>query len=196
MGVIGAGAQARYQIESLKLVRDFERLLVAGRSQPRVDAYVAEMTLKLGVEVQAAESIEHLVGQSQVVVTTTQSKEPLIDAKWLHPGLHITAMGADLRGKQELDPKVLGAVDRLVCDRKAQCLVGGELQHGIRTGVIKEDGDILELGEITSGQVPGRTSATEITLCDLTGTGVQDTAIAVVAREKAIEQGMGVSIES
>ena len=196
VGVIGAGAQARCQIESLALVRNFERVLVAGRSRENVDAYVADMTSRLAVEVCAADSIEQVVRESQIVVTTTQSREPLIEAEWLHPGLHITAMGSDFPGKQELDPNILGAVDRLVCDRKTQCVIGGELQHGVSAGLIDEDTDVIELGQVTSGQVPGRTDTQQITLCDLTGTGVQDTAIAVIARDKALARGLGSTIES
>lgn len=196
VGVIGAGAQARYQIESLALVRDFDRVMVAGRSRENVDAYVIDMSSRLAVEVRAADSIEQVVRESQIVVTTTQSREPLIEAGWLHPGLHITAMGSDFPGKQELDPKILGAVDRLVCDRKTQCVIGGELQHGVSAGLIDEDTDVIELGQVTSGQVPGRTDTQQITLCDLTGTGVQDTAIAVIARDKALARGLGSTIES
>ena len=196
VGVIGAGAQARYQIESLALVRNFVRVLVAGRSRENVDAYVADMTSRLAVEVHAADSIEQVVRESQIVVTTTQSREPLLQADWLHPGLHITAMGSDFPGKQELDPNILGAVDRLVCDRKTQCVIAGELQHGVSAGLIDADTDVIELGQVTSGQVPGRTDAQQITLCDLTGTGVQDTAIAVIARDKALARGLGSTIES
>ena len=196
VGVIGAGAQARYQIESLKLVRDFERLVVSGRSPQRVEKYIEEMSSRLGIEVVAADSVEQLVTESQVVITTTQSKSPVIDAAWLHPGLHITAMGSDLPGKQELDARILGEVDILVCDRKSQCLLGGELQHGGSAGIIDENTQVAELGQITSGQLPGRTNAQELTVCDLTGTGVQDTAIAVIARDKALAAGLGVSIES
>ena len=196
VGVIGAGAQARYQIESLRLVRDFGRLLVSGRSPERVEAYVAQMHSLLGIEVVAAESVRQLVSESQVVVTTTQSKSPVIDAAWLHPGLHITAMGADLPGKQELDARILKEADTIVCDRKPQCLLGGELQHGLAGGIIDDNTEITELGQITSGQLPGRTHAHQVTLCDLTGTGVQDTAIAVLAREKALAAGLGVSIET
>lgn len=196
VGVIGAGAQARYQIESLKLVRDFDKVLVSGRSAERVEKYIDDMSARLGLKVVAADSAEQLVTESQVVVTTTQSKSPVIDAAWLHPGLHITAMGADLPGKQELDAQILGAVDTLVCDRRAQCFLGGELQHGIPAGILDESTEVIELGQITSGQVPGRTDSQQITLCDLTGTGVQDTAIAVVARDKALAAGLGVSIES
>jgi len=134
---------------------------------------------------------ETLVRESQVLVTTTPSREPIIEAGWLHSGLHITAMGADLAGKRELGPGVPEAADLVVCDRKSQCFSMGELQHAALT-----EAQVTELGEITSGRAPGRQSAEEITLCDLTGTGVQDTAIAALAYEKAIAAGLGVTIES
>ena len=182
--------------ELLALVRSFQRLLVAGRSPDNVESYVKDMSSRLGIEVVVADSLEQVVRESQVVVTTTQSKEPLIRKEWLHPGLHITAMGSDFPGKQEIHQEVLVAVDRLVCDSKAQCFIGGELQHGVAAGLLDDNSDIIELGQVTSGKVPGRTDPGHVTLCDLTGTGVQDTAIALIARDKALERGMGLKVES
>lgn len=196
VGVVGTGAQARYQMHSLKLVRDFQRLLAYGRDPGRLQAYVEEMRKDLGVDVIAAGSIEALMDQSDVVVTTTPSREPLIRAEWLRPGMHITAMGSDLAGKQELSPEVLVRADVLVCDRRAQCAAMGELQHAIAAGFIEEDADVVELGAITSGDVPGRTRDDQITVCDLTGTGVQDTAIAALAYEKAVELNLGKEIDN
>jgi ornithine cyclodeaminase len=196
VGVIGTGAQARYQIKSLKLVRDFERLLVIGRTSERTSAYIDEMHNALGIDVAAVESVEQLVRESQIVVSTTPSRQALIEAEWLHPGLHITAMGSDLAGKQELAADVLGLVDVLVCDRQSQCFSMGELQHGLSAGIITEESDIYELGELTSGRVAGRRSPQDITVCDLTGTGVQDTAIALVAYRKAIQSGLGSKIDN
>jgi ectoine utilization protein EutC len=195
VGVVGAGAQARYQIEALRLVRDFDRLLVHGRSDSNVENYIADMTQRLGVEVSRAESLEQLVTDSQVVVTTTQSKDALIQAQWLHPGLHITAMGADLPGKQELEPAVLAKADLVVCDSRAQCSIGGELQHALADENPIEIGNVVELGQVTSGQLPGRTSESQVTVADLTGTGVQDTAIALEAYRKALQQNMGTAVE-
>ena len=104
-------------------------------------------------------------------------------------------MGSDLAGKQELDAAVLAKADRLVCDRRSQCFSMGELQHGLAAGVISEDSAIDELGMITSGRVKGRASADEISVCDLTGTGVQDTAIATLALGKARELELGVVVK-
>jgi ornithine cyclodeaminase len=194
VGVIGTRAQARYQIRSLKLVRDFDRLLVFGRDPGRLSAYLEAMRKQLGVDTQRAQSILELVTESDLVVTTTPSTQALIQADWLHPGLHITAMGSDLGGKQELDPQVLVGADLLVCDRRSQCATMGELQHAIAAGLISRDEGVVELGLITSRQHPGRSSADQITVCDLTGTGVQDTAIAVLAYARAQALGLGTEI--
>lgn len=178
VGVVGTGVQARFQVHALRLVRNFDRLLVHGRTSERIADYVREMSGIPGLVAEEAPTLEALVRESEVVITTTQSQEPLIQSEWLHPGLHITAMGSDLAGKQELHPKVLSAADLLVCDRLSQCRSMGELQHAASSTAI-------ELGEITSGLKKGRTSAEAITVCDLTGMGVQDTAIANAALKAA-----------
>ena len=195
VGVIGSGTQARYQVRALKLVRDFGRLMVYGVVPEQVEQYAVEMAPALGVEVVKAEDVETVVRNSDVVVTDTPSREPYLRAEWLHPGLHVTAMGADSEEKQELYADALGRADLLVCDRKSQCFRLGELHHGLEAGVLPPEDEIVELGELTSGRKPGRTSDEQITVCDLTGVGVQDTAIALLALRKATEKGLGLEIE-
>ena len=193
VGVLGAGAQARYQVRALRLVRDFERVLVSARDAGRAAAYAQEMSERLALPVEAT-TPEALVRESDVVITATAARAPLVDAAWLHPGLHITAMGADLPGKQELDPEVLRRAHRVVCDHREQCRAMGELQHA--AGLAEGEEAPAELGELTSGRAPGRRSAEEITVCDLTGTGVQDTAIACLALSRARERGYGTLIDN
>lgn len=193
-GVIGSGTQARYQMAALKQVRDYQRLLVYGILPAQVDQYAAEVGPSLDVEVVRAVSVEQVVRASDVVVTCTPSREPYLRAEWLHPGLHITTMGADAEHKQELFPQVLASVDILACDRRSQCFRLGELHHGLEAGVISRDDEIVELGDLVSGRRPGRTADHQITLCDLTGVGVQDTAIALLATRKAAERGLGLRI--
>lgn len=194
-GVIGSGAQARYQMMALKLVRDFRRLMVYSRDPEHVEQYASEMAPLLGVEIVKAEGAETVVRGSDIVVTTTPSRHPYLKAEWLHPGLHITAMGSDAEEKQELYADVLRRADLLVCDLKSQCFRLGELHHGLEEGIISQDDEISELGELTSGRKPGRRSDEEITICDLTGVGVQDTAIALLAYRKAMEKGLGLHIQ-
>lgn len=190
LGVLGTGMQARYQARCLALVRPFERILVWGRGPGRVRQYIEDMEAQLGVPVEAAD-IETVVRQSQVVITTTPSKEPLVDARWLHPGLFICAVGADFPGKQELQPDVLRRADRVVCDRLSQCTHNGELQHLCVNGALPPGMRVDELGELTTSARPGRENESQIIVCDLTGTGVQDTAIANLAYQAALAHGLG-----
>jgi ectoine utilization protein EutC len=193
-GVIGSGAQARYQMRALKLVRDFQVLMVYGIVPEDVDQYAAEMREELGVEVIKAQDAESVVRQSEIVVTSTPSREPYLKAEWLHPGLHITCMGSDAEHKQELHADVFERVDLIACDRKSQVFRLGELHHALDQGFISLQDEIIELGELTSGKLPGRRSDNQITICDLTGVGVQDTQIARLAYQRAVERGYGLSI--
>ena len=195
-GVVGAGAQARFQIIALHLARSFERLLVYSIAPEEIDPYIQEMEPILGVPVERAKSLELLVRESQVVVTTTPSRKPMIEAAWLHPNLHITAMGADGEGKQELHAEVLAKADRIICDQRSQCSRLGELHHALDEGLISQDKEILELGELTAGQKVGRKSEDEITVCDLVGIGVQDTIISLLTYQRAVDQGFGTWIEN
>ncbi|MBH8596498.1 cyclodeaminase [Thermoactinomyces sp. CICC 10523] len=195
VGVIGAGAQARYQMMALKQVRNFKRIMVYGPTQSRVEQYAKEMEEMLGVKVKIARSPEEVVKESEVVVTTTPSRSPVIKAEWLHPGLHITAMGSDAEHKQELEASVFSQADLLVCDVKSQCFRLGELHHGLEQGTISRESEIVELAEITSGMKSGRTDERQITVCDLTGTGVQDTAIAVFAYDQLSARGLGMRFD-
>jgi len=190
-GVIGSGMQARYQLRALRLVRGFRRILVHGRNPAAVALYADEIGSELGTEVSVAKSVEAVVRESQFVVTTTPAREPYLRAEWLHPGLHVTAVGADGEHKQELHSDCFARANRIACDNRKQCFRIGELHHAIDAGHVRIDGDIVELGELTGGVQRGRASEDEITLCDLTGVGVQDTTIAVAAMRAAQELKLG-----
>ena len=187
-GVIGTGVQARLQMQAAHLVRPFQRLLVHGRDPVKARACADDLAARLGVQAQAVDSAEILVREAQLVVTTTPARAPLIRAEWLHPGLHITAMGSDQSGKNEIDPRALAAADAYVCDRVSQCEVSGELEAALAAGLWTK-GRPAELGEVITGARPGRHSPQDVTICDLTGTGVQDTAIATHVRARHPQAG-------
>jgi ornithine cyclodeaminase len=191
VGVIGCGAQARYQIHALTLVRSFERLQVFARNAAATERYCDEMRDALGVPVNAVTSASELVRSSDLVVTTTPSREGLVELQDLHPKLHITAMGSDLAGKRELGAGVLHAAHTYVCDARAQVQTMGELQHAEGTD---SPAAVTELGDVVAGRARGRRSEDDVTICDLTGMGVQDTAIAVAALDAAKARGLGVRI--
>ncbi len=194
-GVMGTGVQARLQIEAAHLVRPFREVLVWGRDAAKAEACAASIAAKLGIEARAETDPAKLVAKSQLVVTTTPSREPVLKAEWLHPGLHVTAMGSDQGGKNEIDPAALAAADAYVCDRVSQCEKLGELRSAIEAG-LWDKGTPAELGAAVSGAVTARKGADDITICDLTGTGAQDTAIATHALAACLAAGVGTTFQS
>jgi ectoine utilization protein EutC len=192
-GVLGAGVQARLQMLAVAKVRPIERILVWARDSARADACADDLTGRLGIDAVPVDSAEKLLLESDVVVSATPARTPLVVADWLQPGLHVTAMGADAPDKNELHPGVLERADLVVCDSCAQCARLGELHHALEQGI---EPATIELGEITSGAKPGRTRPDQITVCDLTGTGVQDTAIALLAYRKAKAADLGTTIQN
>jgi ornithine cyclodeaminase/alanine dehydrogenase-like protein (mu-crystallin family) len=178
--IVGAGGQARYQLEALLGVRTPRRVVVASRSN--ADAYAEEMRALHDVDVRVTD-LETAVRTSQLVVTTTPSREPIVRAEWLQPGTHVTAMGSDFAEKQELETAALGRADVVAADYPPVAAANGEVHHAVAAGVIALQ-DVVPLGALVTGEAEGRTSDDQITICDLVGIGVQDAAIAaeVVAR--------------
>ena len=125
------------------------------------------------------------------MVTVTPSRRPFVKCEWIRPGMHVTAVGADEPGKQELDERIFGLADLIVVDRLAQCLERGELHHAVEKGVVTPSDVAGELGDLVAGRIRGRTSDDQITVCDLTGVGVQDAAVAALALERAATLGLG-----
>jgi ornithine cyclodeaminase len=191
-GILGAGVQARLQLRALSLVRPLESALVWARDGAKAAACATEMTAALGIPVGVADDIAALAAASDIVVTTTPSHRPLIEAAQLHPGLTVIAMGADAAYKNEVAPDALAAADAYVCDRLSQVRLLGELHHAIEAGAVDAQAVFPELGEVIAGKKPGRADDAQSVICDLTGTGVQDTAIAALAvtRARAAEAGV------
>lgn len=193
--ILGAGMQARLQLEALKLVRPIWQARIWARDAARAEAAARDLSRHLGIEVTAAIEAEDAVRGADIVVTTTPAECPILNAGWLEPGQHVTAMGADSEHKNEIDPKAFARVT-YIADRLSQTRRLGELHHAIRAGLIAADATFAELGEVVAGTAPGRTRADEITLADLTGTGVQDTAIANLALARARSAGAGRAIDT
>lgn len=193
-GVVGAGAQARLQLHALTMVRDISEARVWARRQAQAIEYATEMSHELGIAVEVVDSVADVLAASDMVVTTTPSTEPLIDRNMLHPGLHITAVGSDTEHKQELSADAVSAADRFICDSIDQSMRLGELRSASKAGY--EPGRAVELGEVVSGAEIGRSGVDDITICDLTGTGAQDTAIASLAVQRCAAAGVGATIET
>jgi ornithine cyclodeaminase len=191
-GVLGTGLQARLQLRAAHMVRPLGRALVWGRDEAKARACAADLAAALGIDVHVERDPARLTAESQLVITTTPAREAILRADWLHPGLHVTAMGSDAPEKNEIDPAALAAADLYVADRVSQCVRLGELRSAVAAGLMRAD-DVAELGQIVTGARPGRASTDAVTICDLTGTGAQDTAIATHAL--AVAGGAGIRIE-
>ena len=189
--IYGTGLQAHLQLEALSMVRPISSARIWGRSIGKAYNMAAEMTKKLGFDVVAVESGEEAAKGADILVTTTPAQSPILLAEWLEPGQHVTAMGSDADYKNELDPNCFTKADIYVADRIAQVEKLGELRCAIASGMAPDPSAISELGEVLSGRKPGRRTEQDITICDLTGMGVQDTAIATLAREYAVNMGTG-----
>jgi ornithine cyclodeaminase/alanine dehydrogenase-like protein (mu-crystallin family) len=211
VAVIGTGAQARYQLEMLALERTFSEVRIWGRDRDKACACADDLakrrheestskaagegarptrSVKGGARVPACifaatESVREAVDGADLVITVTASREPLVRAAWLKPGVTVIAVGSDGPDKQELDVDVLARSDKIVADSIPQCLRLGEIHHAVERGAISKDKIYAELGEITAGLKPGRVSESEIIVCDLTGVGVQDVAAASLVMERA-----------
>jgi ornithine cyclodeaminase len=189
--IVGAGGQARYQLSALLEVRTPERIRIWARRQEQALEYAAWANKCHGLCIDIAVELPGAVRESDLIVTTTPSTQPLIAAEWLRPGVHVTAMGSDMPEKRELGGEVLSRADKIVCDSVASCLRSGELHHAVAEQSVTESHVWAELGAIVRGRVAGRTAPDEITVADLTGLGVQDAAIADLVAESVLSQRMG-----
>ncbi|MDG4874008.1 ectoine utilization protein EutC [Mesorhizobium sp. WSM4935] len=194
--IFGAGVQAGLQLEALRLVRPIEEARIWARDAAKAEATAARLREKLGILVRAEPNAANAAAGADIIVTTTPSTEPLIKAGFVFAGQHITAMGSDAEHKNEIAPAILRMADVYVADSAKQTRRLGELHHAIDAGVMAADAEVTELGQIIAGDKPGRRSASDITIADLTGTGVQDTAIATLARDRARAANAGTIFES
>lgn len=181
VAVIGAGEQAQLQLQALRMVREIDHVTVWARDAGRAHSFAEHLQ---GIRCEVAATVHEALAHADIAITTTPSRAALIHAEDLHPGLHITAMGSDAEHKNELAPAVITAA-RYICDRLQQTRVLGELHHAIEAGLVTSDASFAELGQVIAGTQKGRAHDDEITVCDLTGTGAQDTAIAALALQRA-----------
>ena len=176
IGIVGAGLQARLQLEYLRFATDCREAVVWARNEDKSHIFQKDMKKK-GFQVSIASSLEELCARCNLIVTTTPSTKPLLRAEWLMPGTHITAVGSDGGGKQELEADIFAKAQHCVVDSLPQCVLLGESHFAIEAGYI-DASDLKELGAIIAGNEVGRLNDSEITIADLTGVAVQDIQIA------------------
>lgn len=185
LGMVGAGHQSAFQLRAAAEQRGFEKL-VAWNPHPEMLPRLGEVANEIGLDFEAV-SQEELGAQADVIITITSAFEPLLMKDWIKPGTHLACMGTDTKGKQEVDTALVAAAT-VFTDEIAQSISIGEAQHAIADGLLGESG-ITSIGAVINGDHPGRSIASEITLFDGTGVGLQDLAVASVAARLAEESG-------
>ena len=173
--IIGSGIQAQFQancLASLMPGRSFN-FNIWGRNISAASTLVEELRSN-NLNADVATNLDEEVSLADIIITTTPATSPLFGDNLVRPGTHITAIGADTHGKQELPTSLIESASLLVCDMTSQSLNHGDFQVINDTDLSKK---VVELGNILSNSCAGRTSDNDITIADLTGIAAQDIAI-------------------
>ena len=194
VAVMGAGMQGRSQVAALNEVLGIKSVKVYDVDRQRAVDYVAEMTAKFDFKIEKADSPRMAIRDADIIVTATPSNSPHVLNEWIQAGVHISAIGADSPGKQELDPAIVARA-KLVVDDMSQCVERGEIQTAIRLGLLGRQDIHAELSEIILERKPGRANDKEITLFDATGLAIQDITTSYRAYRLAQERGIGTTCE-
>lgn len=190
LGIVGAGHQAAFQLRAAARVRAFERV-IAWNLHPEMLPRLGAVAAELGLAFEPV-PLERMV-EAEVIVTITSSPAASLMSAHVSPGTHLSCMGTDTKGKQEVEPALLARA-RVFTDEVAQSITIGEAQHAAARGLIAE-GEITPLGAVLAGLARGRRAEDEITLYDGTGVALQDLAVASVALARATAAGLGQRIE-
>jgi alanine dehydrogenase len=194
LAVIGAGLQARGQVEAIAAVRNLTGVRVFSRDADRRAQFANEMEDKLEIPVVPAESAEAAVRNVDIVVTATTANKPVVDGGWIAPGTHVNAIGANFAHKSELDSAFIRRLRLIAVDSIEQAkMEAGDLIQAFATEPAKWD-SVVELSQIIAGKIPGRENETEVTLFKSSGLAIWDVAVAMKVYELAVAKGRGTNI--
>ena len=191
LGIVGAGHQSAFQLRAAAKVRQFDKVVAWNRSPERLAA-LGKVAFDIGLPFEAA-SLEQLGAEADVIVTIVSSNSAVLMDAHVRPGTHLACMGTDTKGKQEVEPALLGRA-MLFTDEVAQSVSIGEAQHAVAARLVSE-ADIVPLGAVINGTHQGRPDDEAITLFDGTGVGLQDLAVAAAAADAAAKKGLAAEIE-
>jgi alanine dehydrogenase len=191
--ICGCGSQGRIQLRALLLVRHLQNVFAYDKDEEKALRFAREIASDLKISVTPTADLSAAVRQSDICVTCTPSRQPLLGPNDVSSGTFIAAVGADNPLKQELHPSLM-ARSKVVCDILEQCTMMGDLHHALDAGVVTRANVHAELGEVVAGRKQGRESEEEIIIFDSTGMALQDVAAAAVLYEKADKQGRGVRL--
>ena len=200
MGLVGSGEQARTQLLAACAVRPLEKVKVFSPTRANRERFAEEMTEQAGVEIVPVRSAEEAVRGSHMVTAATNTVDPVVRGEWLEEGAFVNSIvgGDSYLSRHELDDAVIERADRIVVGFRQQIFLDrqAEIYPRIQRGLIREE-DLHELGELLTGQCPGRESDREIIVFkNNTGMGIQFAATARVLYEAARKKGVGTELPS
>lgn len=184
LALFGTGNQVFHEAVAITHVRPLSQIYVCGRTPDKAMALVSRLR-EAGFSAEASQPAEALA-RADIIVTATASREPLFDQHEVRPGTHISAMGADGPGKQELPP-TLAARAHLYADSLDQCFTIGEFQYLAATA---DEARVATIGAVLNGRAEGRTADDQITVYDSSGIALQDISVAAHVFERAKALGM------
>lgn len=180
---IGNGAQSYSLLDSIIAVRSIKKIHLFDLNPLNSSNLMKHVKKNYRVKVEIANSIEEACKNSDIITTATPSRNPIIKHRFIKKGVHINAIGADSKGKQEIDPEILRK-SQLVIDSWDQCSHSGEINVPLSKELINKSNIHGELGYIVAGKLKGRLNNDKITVFDSTGLAIQDVAIANLAYKK------------
>lgn len=191
--VIGCGNQGRSQLLALSRIRSLVSVKAYDVDARMSHEYADEMSRAIGCAVEAVTDYRAAAQQSDIIITCTPARTPLLSRPDVKEGSFIAAVGADSENKQELEAELL-ASSKLVVDVMDQCAVIGELHHALDAGLTRREDVHAELSDVVSHRRSGRESAAEVIIFDSTGTALEDVAAVSLVYERALEAGAGSEI--
>ncbi len=194
VGIIGTGGQAPAQLDAVCRVRDVQQVRAYSRSSQKREAFAEKMASELGIPVTPADSAEACVGDADIVITITSSREPVLRGEWLRAGTHINAAGSNHYLRPELDDVAIRRADLITVDDLPQAQTeSAELMAAAARGVLQWE-RVHELAEVVVGHLSGRPEPNAITLFESQGIATWDVAAAMVTYRAALERGVGMEI--
>lgn len=195
VGLLGAGRQARTQLEAVGTVRKIEAVRVFSRNASRRAAFCKEMSDRLNLPVEPAADAEEATRFGEILITATSAPEPIVKGERLQPGVHINAIGANVSTRRELDARALGRAEIVAVDSLAQARQeAGDLIEGLKDLHRGWEG-IVELHDIISGSGPQRRSDQQTTIFKSCGIALWDVAAAGWVYREALREGKGGSFK-
>jgi alanine dehydrogenase len=192
LAILGTGSVGQGTLATCDAAFDWEDVRVWSRTQESVDRFLASQTPRYPhLRITGTTDVEAAVAGADVIVTGTHARSWLVDDAWVKPGAHIAALGADLKGEQELDPRILRRA-RVFVDDIRQCREDGEINVALTEGLLAEEDVAGEIGKVITGQLDGRESDDQVTVFDSTGIALQDSATVPLEYERAVAAGVGV----